>query len=393
MEKDNRLEALNKLIKIATVNGYITFDMIFNCADDYSLTIGEIDWLADMAAQRNIIISEAAPQQKQIDAENDFDDYAQADYEETYTEIIRMSNNLKPFINEIQKIKPPQWGEVARLKYQVKEGNQFARKRMIEMYLRLAIRIAWQRAKAFDLDIEETVGDACKGLIMAVDKYDPDFSGPFVSFASLWIYNTISREQGTKNQQIYYPVHRKEWYYTIYPLLKERCCFSCYEFPKCEEAMHLICSKMNCSTEDIEDIIPAFFPSISLQNILCYEYLNEDYFSNHIDYYNDYIDNYRNKLDFDYINKKYSGDATLEAEEFAAKNLLNKKINEKLNTLTKREKEVIVLRYGIKDGIQRTLEEVGERFGLTRERIRQIESKALKRLRSQIDVNLKYYID
>ena len=101
--------------------------------------------------------------------------------EEIYDEVIAMNNGLVPFISKIRSITPPQRGEVIRLIYQAKEGNPHARTRMIGMYLRLAVRIALQRAKAYDLDIEDTIGDACIGLVNAIDKYDPNVNGAFAS--------------------------------------------------------------------------------------------------------------------------------------------------------------------------------------------------------------------
>lgn len=209
MEKDNRQAALNQLLAIAASNGYITFDDIMRCADDNSLSIGEFDWLAETAGSRNVIIYDEAPKPVSSD-DDDYDDYAQIDYEQTFSEAIEMAPGIKALIESIRSIMPPQRGEVGRLKYQVREGNTHARKRMIEMYLRIAVRIAVSRAKAYNLDLEETVGDAFIGLMIAVDKYDPDHSGPFVSFASLWIYQNISREQSTCNPNMYFPVHRKE---------------------------------------------------------------------------------------------------------------------------------------------------------------------------------------
>ena len=70
------------------------------------------------------------------------------------------------------------------------------------MHLRLALKIGFQRAKSYDADIEETIGDACVGLISAVDRYDPDKNGPFSSYASRWILQNVTREQPTQNRLI-----------------------------------------------------------------------------------------------------------------------------------------------------------------------------------------------
>ena len=176
MERDNRQNALNQLVVIAASNGYVTFDDIMRCADDNSLSIGEFDWLAETAESRNIIIYDEAPKPI-VSGDDDYDDYAQIDYERTFAEAVEMAPEIETLIETVRSIMPPQRGEVGRLKYQIKEGNVHARERMIEMYLRIAIRIAVARAKEYNIDLEETISDAFIGLIIAVDKYDPDFSG------------------------------------------------------------------------------------------------------------------------------------------------------------------------------------------------------------------------
>ena len=355
MERDNRQDALNQLLTIATANGYVTFDDIMRCADDNFLSIGEFDWLSEMAGARNIIIYDEAP--KPVSSDDEFDDYALVDYEKTFIEAIEMCPELEPLIDDIRGIMPPQRGEVSRLKYQVQEGNVHARERMTEMYLRLALRIAVSRSKTYDLDLEETVGDAFVGLLLAVDKYDPDHSGSFISFASLWIYQNISREQSTKNPNIYFPVHRKEWFYTMYPLLKERGCTKCAQFFRCKKVVDWICEKIQCRREQAYDLLMASFPSLSLDELIKIE-KEDSYFA-------------------DLISDKSALDMS-ETISFAS---LKERLMDALSTLTPREEKVLKLRFGIEDGRSKTLEEVGQKFNVTRERIRQIETKALRKLR------------
>lgn len=352
MEESSRQTALKQLLVIAASNGYVTFDDMMHCADDNSLSIGELDWLAEMAGARNLVIYDEAPQRKSPD-DDEFDDYAQSDYERTFTEAVEMCPELDTLIDDIRNIIPPQWGEVGRLKYQVKEGNAHARERMIEMYLRLAVRIAVSRAKAYDLDLGETVGDAFVGLLTAVDKYDPDYSGPFTSFASLWIYQNISREQSTLNPNIYFPVHRKEVFYSVYPLLKARGCTSCDRFFQCKKVVNMICEKVSCNFAQARDILAASVPSLSLDKMT--ENDEED------------------------LHLSYSDEEMLEEIDiiFQAEEL-----HRALDHLTPRQQAVLTDRYGLNDGTEKTLEQVGQKYGLTRERIRQIENKALRRLSS-----------
>ena len=102
-----------------------------------------------------------------------------------------------------------------QLKYQVQEGNLYARERMIQMHLRFAVRIALQRAETYDCEIADTLQEACIGLIMAVDRYDPDSHGLFGSYASLWILQNIGRAQATQILLLYYRIHKKEGDFTM----------------------------------------------------------------------------------------------------------------------------------------------------------------------------------
>ncbi len=191
MEKEPRQVAYKELIQLAEQRGYVTYDDIIDCSDNFSLSLQDFDWLTNSMTTIGIIIySESPALAEQFNDEAD--DYAQVDYEDIYSKIKERSSALAPFVDAVREIRPPQRNETKKLKYQVTEGNQHARDRMIEMNLRLALRIALQRAESYDMEIEDAVSYACLGLIMAVDKYDPDSSGPFASYASMWILQNIS---------------------------------------------------------------------------------------------------------------------------------------------------------------------------------------------------------
>ena len=351
MERDNRQAALKQLLTIATANGFVTFDDIMKCADDNSLSLAEFDWLSDAAGLRNVIIYDEAPIRSKSE-DDEYDDYAQVDYDHTFAEAIAMSPELEPLIDEIRNIVPPQRGEVGRLKYQVQEGNAHARQRMADMYLRIAVRIAVSRAKTYDVDLVDTVGDAFMGLLTAIDRYDPDHSGPFISFASLWIYQNISREQSTRNPCIYFPVHRKEWFYTMYPLLKARGCTECDDVLKCNKVVDMICEKVHCNREQAADVLTASLPNLSWEDII--EGKN------------------------DYSEPSYPDENIIEDIEGRDRSSV---VREILDKLTPRERMVLIERYGLDDGEEKTLEQVGQKLGVTRERVRQIEAKAFRKLR------------
>lgn len=365
MERDARQEALKDLLSLAGQQGYVTFDNIMDCGDAHSLSIADFDWLSNATTTRGILVYDTPPSAgREIDEDEDVDDYAQVDYEAIYQEIVRLDPSQEQFVNEVRSIRPPQFREVSQLKYLVQEKNSHARQRMIEMHLRIALRLALQRAKQFDMEIADVLDTAIIGLITAVDRYEPDTSGAFASYASLWILQNMSREQSTQNPQVYFPVHRKEWYFACYPMLKHYGCLDCPDLRSCSKATALIMQRVNCSLDQVVDVLNAVAPFESLEMYLkninkCSEL--EECFQN--------------------TECNFSFDPQDDWNEAIDQKQLQQSLSETLATLKPREREVLTERFGLSDGREKTLEEVGEIFGVTRERIRQIEKKAISRMK------------
>lgn len=364
MEKDRRQEALLQLLDLAAAKGYVTFDDVFDCGTRYELSIGDFDWLSESVTTRNIIVYESEPTTK--DESDDVDDFAQSDYEETFQSIINVEPNLKPLIEEVRNIIPPQRGEVGRLKYQVKEGNQHARQRMIEMYMRVALRIAYARSRDYDTDLEATIGDAFVGLIYAVDKYDPDHSGPFVSYVSMWIYQNITREQSTQSPNIYFPVHRKELYFSVYPKLKAYGCTKCEQLQECQKVRQMIMKKTAADKDATEDMIMAILPMLPIHKLV-----KEVRRSDHI------YETTGEKVSFPGEASLYYSDGEM-LDTISSDHHMNR-LEKVLDEMPERMRIILRGRLGF-DGTERTLEELGQQFGLTRERIRQIEKKGMHKL-------------
>ena len=279
---------------------------------------------------------------------------------------MKLSPSLEPFVAFVKNIMPPQRREIKQLKYQIADGNTYARDRMIEMHLRLALRVALQRAEAYDMDIEDAVGYACTGLITAVDRYDPDTSGAFASYASLWILQNISRMQSTQRPLVYYPFHKKEDYFTMYPLLKAHGCIECDELRSCGDALHMVCDRIECAEDDAQKILLQMIPDERIEELLeLYTDEGQEYYPKDIT-----VDEMLSNLSTE----------TVVSDEDVYFSMFQTEIRNVLSTLTPREEKVLLLRYGF-DGRERTLEEVGQIYNVTRERIRQIEAKALRKLR------------
>lgn len=360
----NRQAAFNELIQLADSQGYVTFDDIMDCADEYSLPIQDFDWLSNSITSRGTIVYSEKPSQSLLESEMEYDDFAQSDYEAVYKRIVELSPSLEPFVTYIKNILPPQRGEINQLKYQIVDGNTYARTRMIEMYLRLALRVALQRAETYDMDIEDAVGYACIGLIIAVDRYDPDTSGAFASYAALWILQNISREQSTRRPLIYYPVYKKDGYFSIYPLLKQKGCIGCDELIRCQKVLKIVEDRLECSEKDARDIIAQMIPDERYEVL----YWNES--------------EGQPPEDKDVFLASIAQETISNAEdvfESVLDGIRHECVAEQLSRLKPRERDVLKKRYGF-EGEPKTLEEVGQMLGVTRERVRQIEAKALKKL-------------
>lgn len=370
MGRDLRQEALTYLLEKADKQGYVTFDDIMDCADANSLPIQDFDWLSSAITTRGILVYDEAPAASnriaQDSEDDDYNDYAQSDYESVYDRIIELDESLRDFVTEVRNIKPPQWKEFSQLKYQVVEGNKHARDRMIEMHLRIALRIALQRTEIYDMDIQDAVGDACIGLVLAVDKYDPNINGAFGSYASMWILQNISRNQPTKRPLVYYPVHKKEQFFSAYSLIKANGYDEGALYD--EEMKELLKKKLLLTEEQVDDVLLAMLPFEALDNLFANNFEEADILEN---------------VDYSQSEKRHKTEKLIyesSIEEKIIFSVLKEEINRALNTLTTREKQVLNLRYGLGDGEAKTLEEVGNEFKVTRERIRQIEAKALRKL-------------
>ena len=369
MKSKNCIEnALANLIKLSSEKGFLVFDDIYDAADNWSLSIKDVDYLSSSIATRGILVYDEAPVTNAADSsDDDYEDYAQRDYEVVFDKVIELDPGLEDFITIVRNIVPPQAREMNRLKYQVQEGNLYARERVIQMHLRFAVRIALQRAEAYDCEIADILQEACIGLITAVDKYDPDSGDPFGSYASLWILQNICRRQGTQRPTVYYPVHKKEGYYTMYPILKEKGYLETEEIWSDQEARELIQNKLGCNADQAEEIIRQSMPIEPLDDV--YEMFLKNIEENE-------------KQENVFCNRRVDGFYLYDDYyEKIEQESLRESLEELMGELKPREQEAIRARYGFNDGEEKTLEEVGRMMGVTRERIRQIESKAMEKLR------------
>lgn len=237
-------ECQQLLFDEAAKKGFLTFDDIMDMSDTYSLSVSEVDQLSEALQLRGIIIYETAPLEKDLDR---FEDYSRIDYDVIFKEIVSLSDELEYIVELIKKLPPPQYGEISALTAQIADGNTYARERLILIHLRIVLKIALSMAKAHHYNIVDAVSAGFIGLIIAVDRFDPDGFSAFQSYASLWIQQNINRECNPVWIEYYFPAHYKEKMLPVY----ER-----YLFHSCENCgTNRICRRLIAEISEEMDII------------------------------------------------------------------------------------------------------------------------------------------
>ena len=359
-----------KLIQKAEHIGYLTFDDIMNMADTFSLSVSEVDKLSESIQLRGIIVYEDTPV-SQV-SEEPIEDYSRVDYEAIFTEIVTLSPELEFIVNLVKNLPPPQYGEVQSLTIQAANENAFAQKRLILIHLRLALKIALSTSKQYKFDLVDAVSSAFIGLMVGVTKFDPNGFSTFQGYTSTWIYQTITRFCNPIWMEYYYPSHYKEKLFTVLDAYEQ------YYGEIPNDSIHddfLLCASQQLDMTELQ--IKEYLTAIlgQMYNKIPYETLGCDTDELIID--NDYLDEI-STVDVLYDNEAEYGEDPF---EYACKQDCKDKIHRLLKSLTQREQDVLQLRFGIMDGREWTLEEIGVEFGVTRERIRQIEIKAIRKLR------------
>lgn len=352
-------DCLNALLSEADNKGYLTFDNIMDTTDTFDLSLSEVDRISEMVHIRGIIVYEVEPLEQ---SEDELEDYSRVDYELIFKEIIEICPELDYIVNLIKEISPPQYKEISLLAAQNADGNGYARERLILLHLRVVLKIALSMSKQYELELSDVVSSGFMGLIVAVDKYDPNGFNAFQSYASLWIQQHIQRECNPWWFEYYFPAHYKSTMLTLKQKFEEF--YGDIEFGMNEKDMISFSKSMSANFEMEEKQILQCLHRIKNQR--------------HRRLFLDSIVDSKaeEELVCSFV------DTSTSPEEYACENLLKEEIKRALDTLTDRERKVLILRYGLFDGRERTLEEVGREFNVTRERIRQIETKALRKLKN-----------
>jgi len=276
---------------------------------------------------------------------------------------VSIEDPVRMYLKEIGKVPLLTAEEEIELAKRMEAGDEKAKQKLAEANLRLVVSIA-KRYVGRGMLFLDLIQEGNLGLIKAVEKFDYEKGYKFSTYATWWIRQAITRAIADQARTIRIPVHMVE---TINKLIREsrQLLQELGREPLPEE----IAERMGISVERVREILKISQEPVSLETPIGEE---ED---SHL---GDFIQDQNVPV----------------PAEAAASNLLRDQLNEVLDTLTEREQKVLRLRFGMDDGRARTLEEVGKEFQVTRERIRQIEAKALRRLRHPSKSRkLKDYLD
>ena len=339
---------LSELVEAGKAKGVLTYKEISEIMADCELTAEQFDKMLDQLTQMNIkVIKEeevaaAEPTPADLTEEEVLDI--------SVPEGISIDDPVRMYLKEIGKVPLLSAEEEISLAQRMEEGDEDAKRRLSEANLRLVVSIA-KRYVGRGMMFLDLIQEGNLGLIKAVEKFDYRKGYKFSTYATWWIRQAITRAIADQARTIRIPVHMVE---TINKLIRvSRQLLQEYgREPQPDE----IAEVMGISEDKVREIIKIAQEPVSLETPIGEE---ED---SHL---GDFIPD---------------DDAPAPADA-AAFTLLKEQLMGVLATLTPREEKVLKLRFGLEDGRARTLEEVGKEFNVTRERIRQIEAKALRKLR------------
>ena len=352
-EEEKSTGNIQTLIDKAKTKGKLSYSEIVEAlGDDYE--IDQIEKLHDTLEGMGINMTDFGDDMPDTD---DFDDDELEEIESVESierslsqDGVVLDDPVKMYLKEIGKVPLLEADEETELSRRMSEGDEKAKQKLVEANLRLVVNIAkkYMGKGLFFLDL---IQEGNLGLMKAVSKFDYTKGYKFSTYATWWIRQAITRAIADQARTIRIPVHMVETIHKVTKVSRRM-----LQEQGREVSDEEIAKEMGMSADKVREIMKIAQDPISLETPIGEE---ED---SHIG---------------DFIEDRETP-APADAASYA---LLREQLNEVLHTLTPREENVLKLRFGLEDGRPRTLEEVGQQFNITRERIRQIEVKALRKLR------------
>ena len=340
-------ERKNKLIAKGKKQGFITYEQLAAELKGLEVDSDSLDELYNALVEADIDIV-AEDGSDDVSAEESLNDAEVEDL--TLSKDVKINDPVRMYLKEIGRINLLTSDEEFEYAKRAAEGDEEAKRMLAESNLRLVVSIA-KRYVGRGMLFLDLIQEGNIGLMKAVDKFDATKGYKFSTYATWWIRQAITRAIADQARTIRVPVHMVE---TINKLarVQRQLTQELNREPTDEE----IAKKLGVSIDKVREVYKISQDPVSLETPIGEE-------------------------DDSHLGDFIKDERTMGPEEYATVEMLKEELNGVLGTLTEREEKVLRLRFGLDDGQCRTLEEVGQIFGVTRERIRQIEAKALRKLR------------
>jgi RNA polymerase primary sigma factor len=350
MEELTLEQVKEQLIEMGKKQGVLSYKVIMDKLAPFDQDSQQIDEFFEQLTEQGIEIINEDPDDDVFEALDEEVDESYLDDDLSVPPGVKINDPVRMYLKEIGRVPLLTAEEEIELAKRIEQGDEEAKRRLAEANLRLVVSIA-KRYVGRGMLFLDLIQEGNMGLLKAVEKYDYRKGFKFSTYATWWIRQAITRAIADQARTIRIPVHMVE---TINKLIRvsRQLLQELGREPTPEE----IAKEMGLSPEKVREIMKIAQEPVSLETPIGEE-------------------------DDSHLGDFIPDDDAQAPAEAAAYELLKEQLNEVLDTLSEREENVLRLRFGLDDGRTRTLEEVGKVFGVTRERIRQIEAKALRKLR------------
>lgn len=343
-------ERKEELIKKGKEKGFITYEELANGLKGLEVDSDTLDDLYNSLIENNIEIVNDESEVGSSGEEDFGGDIEEILKDNSIAKELSINDPVRMYLKEIGRISLLSLEEEMKLSERIAEGDEEAKNILAESNLRLVVSIA-KRYVGRGMLFLDLIQEGNIGLMKAVEKFDAKKGYKFSTYATWWIRQAITRAIADQARTIRVPVHMVE---TINKLSRyqRQLTLELNREPTDEE----LAKKMGMPADKVREVIKIAQDPVSLETPIGEE-------------------------DDSHLGDFVKDERSMSPEEYTIHELLKDEISDVLLTLTEREEQVLRLRFGLDDGSCKTLEEVGQMFGVTRERIRQIEAKALRKLR------------